>query len=500
MWAGDCQTSRAPIIPGDMSVIYSDPRDEGGTGLYDVYVAGNLIGSYSTSDEAKQAEQGYTSNVTQDAPGYGTNAIAGSVNATSPGPEAGRDTPFFDTATGKYYQNVHYANGSSREITLDPAKAIANGAAPGTVVPTNPNATRNDAINGILNGVDTSTPAAKVTTLPGRAPPQNAFPVGMSSLTAKNIVGRPASPFANIDVPDSAKQALQGYNQAATAKVTGQGDKDPYTAPGAEAPKLDRDKINSVLGGLDSYSNSIADLAKTAQTNTVAEARLTQAADLAQKQAAINTEQSQSSALGAARSTRNRGDRALAERQAIGESAYIGQDASRTAALTEAQTRGDLASLRAQEADADRTFRLSALSKAADLGLNRAALEVDISKTNLSSATNWINQEFDGLKQNGQLDLGYAQLDEQKTQAALGFTRDMAAIQLQYDQMDVQDQQFVDSQLMQKYGIDQGTMIALKQLKASKQVNWGQVLTSFIGGAGAGLTSAITAGVMPVKK
>ncbi len=495
MRAEDCQTGPAPIIPLDMSVIYNDPRDEGGTGLYDVYVAGNLIGSYASADEAKQAEQSYAAVPAQDPNGWGTTALAGSVNATMTGPpkqEAGRDTPYFDT-DGQYHQNVHYSDGTSKVVVIPTGKALAGGATPGYTAPGNPNA----AANGILDGLDTPTPAAtapKATALPGRAPPAG-LPVSTLPQTLP-LKPKAAPNVGPVDIPDSARQALAAYGKA----TTGVGDKDPYTAPGAEAPKIDRDQINSVLGGLDSYSNQIADLAKTASSNTVAEARLTQAADLAQRQAAINTEASQRAALGAARSTRNRGDRGLAERQAIGESAYIGQDAARTAELTQAQTRGDLAALRAQEADADRTFRLNALSKAADLGLNRAALEVDISKTNLSSATNWINQEFDSLKQQGQLDLGFAQLDEQKTQSALGFTRDMAAIQLQYDQMGVQDQQFIDSELMQKYGIDQTTMIALKQLKASKQVNWGQVLTGFIGGAGAGLTTALTAGVMPAKK
>lgn len=236
------------------------------------------------------------------------------------------------------------------------------------------------------------------------------------------------------------------------------------------------EKVSDLLGGVGTYQNRIAGLAGDQTGLSVAEAQLAKATALANTQAAINTEASQRSALGAARGVRNRGDRALAERQAIGESAYIGQDAARTDALRQASATGDLAVLRATEADADRRFKLDALKTASDLGLNTAALEVDISRVNIERM---------------QLDLGYAQLDQQQAQNILGFTRDMAAIEFQYDQLAVQDQNEADQLLMQKYQIDEDTMFKLKQLKASQQVNWGQVLTSFAAGAGQGATTAL---------
>jgi hypothetical protein len=95
------------------------------------------------------------------------------------------------------------------------------------------------------------------------------------------------------------------------------------------------------------------------------------------------------------------------------------------------------------------------------------------------------------LKQQGQLDLGYAQLDQQKAESVLGFTKDMAALQFEYDKLSVEDQNATDALLMQKYGIDQQTMVALKQIKAQTGLNWGQILTAVIGGAGSGATAAI---------
>lgn len=253
-------------------------------------------------------------------------------------------------------------------------------------------------------------------------------------------------------------------------------------------PKVDRTKIDPLLGGLNTYANDIYALSKDNTGLSVAEAQLAKATELANMNAAVQTEASQRSALGAARSVRSRGDRALAERQAIGESAFIGQEAARTDAMRQAAATGDLAILRATEADADRRFRLDALKSASDLGLNTAALEVDIGKADLASVTNFLNNQFDQLAQQGQLDLGYAQIDQQKAASLLGFTRDMAAIQFQYDQLSVTDQQEADKLLMQKYNIDQTTMVALKKIKEENKFGWDTLLTSVVGGAVAGFS------------
>jgi hypothetical protein len=44
---------------------------------------------------------------------------------------------------------------------------------------------------------------------------------------------------------------------------------------------------------------------------------------------------------------------------------------------------------------------------------------------------------------------------------------------------------------MTKYGIDEGTMLALKKMKADEKANWDNMMMKFIGGMGAGATTAI---------
>jgi len=249
------------------------------------------------------------------------------------------------------------------------------------------------------------------------------------------------------------------------------------------APTVNRENIDKLTGGLDAYQTALWEMSQDNTGLSAAEAQLQKATELANIQAGIATDQSQRAALGQARSARNRGDRAFLESQAIGEAGFIGQEAARTAALRQAESEGNLATLRATEADADRRFRLDAIKEAAGLGLNTAALELDISKADLASLTNQLNNDA-AFKQLGM------QLDQQKAEQVLNFTRDMAALQFQYDKMSVDDQNATDALLMQKYGIDQGTMMALKQLKASQDINWGQVLTQFVAGAGAGVTQA----------
>jgi Chaperone of endosialidase len=260
---------------------------------------------------------------------------------------------------------------------------------------------------------------------------------------------------------------------------------------GAEAPTVNREKIDPLLKGIDSVQQKLMGLADETRGMSPAEAALHKASREADLRTAFGVEQSQRAALGSARGSRNRNDRGLLERQAVGEAGFMGQEGARTQALQNAEQEGNLAQLRATEEDADRRFKADVLGKAADLGLNTAAIEVDLSKVDMGSATNWINNEFEKLKADGQLDLGYAQLDEQHAQSILGFTKDMAALQFEYDKLSTDDQNATDALLMQKYGIDQQTMVALKQIKASTGLNWGQILTSVIGGVGSGATAAI---------
>ncbi len=337
-----------------------------------------------------------------------------------------------------------------------------------------------DTLNAGLNRFDD--PVTNPALTRGTTAQRNAF----GDTSFPSIPTRGGAPTQRI--PQKTPAAVTGVS--GTDTTTQQVDKaynDGQTAnapPGAEAPDLDRAKVDEILGGLSGYQNKIADLAEDNTGLSVAEEQLKKATDLANLQAGIDTEASQRAALGQARSSRSRADRGLLERQAVGEAAFVGQEAARTASLRQAEQQGNLAELRAQEADYDRRFRLEALGKAADLGLNRSALEVDISKTNLDSATNWINQQF------GQLGID-KQINQQQAESLLGFTRDMAAIQLQYDQLSSQEQQQADALLMQKYGIDQQTMVSMKQIKEQGKFKWDQVLAGIAGGVGTAVTGGV---------
>lgn len=276
--------------------------------------------------------------------------------------------------------------------------------------------------------------------------------------------------------------------------ASGVGDGNPTTGtPGGEAPDVDRTRINPLLSGIAGIQQRLLNLSESNSGTSAAEAALNKASREADIRSAIATEASQRSALGAARGARNRGDRALLERQAVGESAFIGQEAARTAELRQAEQEGNLGILRANEEDANRRFKAELLGKAADLGLNTAAFELDINNTNIASANNWINNEFEKMKADGQLDLGFASLDAEKTRDLMGFTRDMAALQFEYDKMDVTDRQETERLLMQRYGIDAGTAVALKQIKEARRLDWNSLLTTVIGGVGSGATAAIAA-------
>lgn len=269
---------------------------------------------------------------------------------------------------------------------------------------------------------------------------------------------RDASPPSWISMGPPSQSTIDALKRLESA---GQGDGDPYTAPGAEAPKVNREAIDDVLGDTQSIQSYILGLAGKAKDYSAAEAQLRAA-----------TAQATSAALGQARAG-NRRDRAMLERQAISEGAFNEQQLSRDAAL-----------LRAQEEDQNRRFQAETAAKAAELGLNVAAAMTNISQIDITSANNWINNEF---QQKG-ID---KQISADKMQNVLAFTRDMAMIQFNYDQLSVEDQNEADRLMMQKYGIDEQTSVALKQLKEAGKFDWSNLLANVVGGAASGTTSAI---------
>lgn len=353
---------------------------------------------------------------------------------------------------------------------------VARGGVPGKNnpnaigVPENPNGASDDtaaAITGDTPNRDLN-PYPAAPPVPQKDPFGTGFPqaiagMGSRSPTMTPPTVSPITGFENVTPP-------AGFT--------------PPPAPGDQAPDVDRSHIDPVLQKLNDLQNQLVSLAADKPSTSVAEAQLVKSQRDAAMRNALATQQSQSAALGQARSARGRGDRALLERGAVGEAAYIGQEGARIDAQNQTATEGQLGILRAQEEDANRRFKADVLGKAADLGLNSAALEVDISKTDLGSANNWINNEFQQLGIN-------KQLDQSQTEALLSFTKDMALIQFDYDKMSTDDQEHTEDLIMQKYGVDQQTMIALKQIKQAGKFRWDQLLTSFVGGAASGGGAAV---------
>jgi hypothetical protein len=334
---------------------------------------------------------------------------------------------------------------------------VHDGVPGATPVPTNPNAPVADTIADLEQAVAPTAPRGPrpidLTTAPKATVGTSAL-TGRSSMTGRTGYTSPvdrglvdADQFRDLEI-------IAGQN-------SGQGDGNPYTAPGSEAPKVDTKAVNGVLNDVDAIRSYLFGLAGQQKNFSVAEAQLRNAGVAAER-----------SALGQARSG-NRRDRSMLERQAIAEGASIQQGVARDAAL-----------LRAQEEDQNRRFSADAAAKAAELGLNESAYLVDIGKADLDSATNWINQEFNQLGLDKQLSV-------QQMGQLLQFTQAMAGVQFDYDKMSVDDQNEADALLMQKYGIDQGTMVALKQLKEQGEFKWDQFFTTLVSGGIQGGTMAL---------
>jgi hypothetical protein len=314
---------------------------------------------------------------------------------------------------------------------------------------------------------------------PASAPVPAYVSTGLTAQPSRRATGATTNGLGAVGGVDTAGVTSESISAGANLPPVG-----APTTPAPTAPVIDEKGIRKQVAGLDTYQNALWELSQDNTGLSVAEAQLKKATEMANIQAGIDTQDSQRNALGIARGSRNRGDRALLERQAIGEAGFIGTDAARTASLKRAENEGRLGELRAQEVDADRRFKADAIKAAGDMGLNVAALEFQISDANVQSANNWINNEF------AQANLGM-QLDAQQTQNVMAYTQAMASLQFQYDAMSVQDQQYTDGLLMQKYSVDEGTQLALKQMKDAKKMNWNALLTQMAGGAAAGATAVL---------
>lgn len=424
-------------------------------------------------------------------------ALNGSATVENRWDEYGQKE-YFSSITNNYYPSAEAARadeslfnqlgagGWAAQKTLNASMSAATG--PQTSAPTNPNQGQTDAlVNGIANDFALPQP-------PNRSAMPSTAQTPTVTVTPRAGFTNEVAPVRKGTVQDDGQFVPSAYTGAAMPTTVpnfpaavGGAPAPPPPEPGAQAPDLHRDKVDAILGGLSGYEQSILNLAEDNTGGSVAEAQLMKADALAKIRARDELAANQAGALGAARSARNRGDRALLERQAVGEQAYLGSQGQREDTLRQAELEGNLSILRATENEHDRQFKLDALTEAGKLGLNRAALEVDIGKADLDSANNWVNNEARTALQNGALDeqqyealLNYS---TQHTAQLLQFTQAMAGIQYEYDKLGVDDQNVADGLLMQKYGIDQQTMVAIKQIKQAGKFKWDEFLGKLIPGA-----------------
>jgi hypothetical protein len=245
-------------------------------------------------------------------------------------------------------------------------------------------------------------------------------------------------------------------------------------APGAAGPpppaleqgpaEMDRANIDRLLGNVSRANSGLLSLGQRDLEFSAAQAQLQQGLDQGQRQS-----------LALARSGSRR-DRAGNEARAI-------QAGSELAA----QTGQAAAGLRATEEAAQQQIRLDAYKAAGDLGLNSAALELDVSKMNMDAATNFLNQTFN--RENIQLNL-----DQQEAERVTNFVRDMALLDRDYYSLSQQERDAVRQDLTRRHGISESTRLGLEQLEATGGVNWTQVGAT-LGAAAIGATATIlTAG------
>lgn len=343
--------------------------------------------------------------------------------------------------------------------------------------PAEPEPTAQDTAGGVFAGVDTTSinPFGTPKAVPRAVIPREAFVnpsifTGRSSRMDRDIVSRAPPAIAGFEHIDPAEAAAIKARLEASVEPP-----PPEPQPGDQAPDVKVDNINPLLDKVNRIGSDIAALSNEQEGPSAAEALLESSNQQAKQRAAIQLEASSRAALGAARSSRNRGDRALMERQAIGESTFLGQESARTSALQETEYQGQLGELRANEAAEYRDFRLKAKQAAADLGLNAAALELDISKANLESANNWINNEFEQMGLN-------KQIDQAQAEAILQYMQAQDLLQFDYDKLSTDDQNHMDEMLTQKYGIDMETATALKKIKEDNKFTWGKFAMNAVGG------------------
>ncbi len=232
--------------------------------------------------------------------------------------------------------------------------------------------------------------------------------------------------------------------------------------PEAGGPaEVDRSRIDALLGNVSRATSGLAGLANLDQEFSMARAQLAQGLD-----------QGLSQNLALARSG-NRRDAAALGARAIQSNTEMAAQNTQAAAM-----------LRAQEEEATRRLKLDAFKAAGDLGLNSAALEVDVNRLNMGAATDYLNQLFETNRLN-------LQLDEAEAARITNFVRDMALVAKDYYALGLAERASVRDDLTRRYGISEQAKVALEQLDAQPGF-WEQAALGLIGGAGQGGTAALT--------
>lgn len=443
--------------------------------------------NYVDADSAHAAESAVQGNdLTGGAPAYG-----GGVSGTSgiQQADAGSNASGFTDPNSPAYRGPGYDlttdnNGNSvARPSSDPIRKAAQlqwetsqGTGQGlAAAPADPNAAPADIVAQTRQQLGlnpATTPAQNVVSAgaaPGQATPTSTFTRGTAGTAP--AMGSPATPQSN-----GAFQSTPTSNPS---------------QPPASAPKVDTSASDKSVAGVNNTINQLLQLANTSPETSAAQAQLQKADQLAKLRAVDELRNNQDAALGAARSSRNREDQALLERQGVGTSAYLGTKAQNQDVLREAELEGNQAILRANEDTADKNARAAMLAKAGDLGLNVAALQVDVSKADLTSANNYINDQFQQLgidKQVGAQEMGQV----------LQFSQAMSAIKYDYDKMSDADQQHTLDLMMTQYGIDSNTQVAMKQIAANHKGTLEKVFDGILGLAQSAAPVVATAVAGPV--
>lgn len=367
------------------------------------------------------------------------------------------------------------ADGTYTFLDMTPAEKLAAATNPTTAppAPTNPNTDPMATVNQVIAANKPQTPPPPVATrgtVQGATAPFNT--------TARVQRSQPSIWSGGVDTTGVDPNAVVNSGVI------------PGSTPQSGAPTADTSKVDTTVAGV---NNTIAQL--LAQANSplysVAEQQLLDSDRRNALAAQQALGQNQAAALGAARSG-NRRDQGLLQRQAVGESQFLGTQAQQQQVAQQTAIEGNLATARAQEESQYNKDRAAMLEQAATLGLNVGALQTDISKANLGAATDYLNNQFQQLG----ID---KQLDQQQTANTLSFIQAMSAIQYDYDNMSNADKQHTLDLMSQQYSVDAQTAAAIEQARIAKQVNWGQVLAGAVGGAISGGAAIGAAAIKPAK-